>query len=61
MFKKMSFLTLFKHYREIKKCRNCGSKKVGKGEGTFTITENYMERTCKCGASLKSAIAKTEK
>ena len=34
---------------EYAECRNCGSDKLGDGEGTLNIDENTFTRTCKCG------------
>jgi hypothetical protein len=35
--------------RKYSKCQNCGSEKIGNGEGTLEITDNTFIRTCKCG------------
>lgn len=30
-------------------CKECGSDKVGNGEGTLEINDDVFKRTCKCG------------
>jgi len=55
LFNKMSPIKIMFFILRNSKCRNCGSKKVGNGEGTFILTENKFERTCKCGESIKTA------
>ena len=33
-------------------CAECGSDKLGNGEGTLDIADNVFNRTCKCGYSI---------
>lgn len=54
MFNNVSPLKMFFEIIKYKKCRNCGSKKIGDGEGTFLLTENGVIRTCKCGWKTES-------
>lgn len=39
-------LELMKKYST---CEQCGSDKLGDGEGTLEIDDNVFKRTCKCG------------
>jgi transcription elongation factor Elf1 len=41
----------------INDCPNCGSEYVGNGQGTLTVNNNIVERTCKCGFNFKYDIA----
>ncbi|WP_218838254.1 DUF3797 domain-containing protein [Bacillus sp. FJAT-45350] len=35
--------------RKYNTCPECGSDKVGNGEGALIIEDNVFERSCKCG------------
>jgi hypothetical protein len=42
----MLFLQIMKKYG---KCPDCGSEKLGNGEGTLEVDDDTFKRTCKCG------------
>lgn len=35
--------------RKYSKCKECGNKLIGDGEGTMEIDDDTFKRTCKCG------------
>jgi len=35
--------------RFINDCPNCGHDRVGNGEGTLSVDDSIINRTCKCG------------
>lgn len=35
--------------KEYGVCPNCGSSKIGKGQGTLLIKDKIFHRSCKCG------------
>lgn len=42
-------ITLLKKYGA---CPECGSDRLGKGEGTLVVKDKLFSRTCKCGWSI---------
>jgi Domain of unknown function (DUF3797) len=42
----MEFLRISAKYNN---CPDCGSDKLGNGEGTLSVEEDIYKRTCKCG------------
>lgn len=53
LFNKLSTFKIYMRLLRIRKCKGCGSVRIGDGEGKFEITEKYFVRQCKCGYSLK--------
>ena len=39
--------------RKFNKCEDCGSEKIGNGEGTLEVQDDTFKRTCKCGWSVE--------
>jgi transcription elongation factor Elf1 len=37
-------------------CPDCGSEKLGNGEGTLEIEDDTFKRTCKCGWSVEIKV-----
>ena len=46
--------------RKYEKCKNCGSEKIGNGEGALIITDDTFIRSCKCGWKIEIKEKETE-
>lgn len=48
----------------INDCPNCKNGVVGNGEGTISVGDNFIKRTCKCGFifeyDIRKGTSKTE-
>jgi transcription elongation factor Elf1 len=49
----MNALKAVELLRKYNTCPECGSEKVGNGEGSVTVDDDKFERTCKCGWMIK--------
>lgn len=49
----MNAVKSVKLIRKYANCPNCGSDKIGNGEGTLEIDDDTFKRTCKCGWSVE--------
>jgi transcription elongation factor Elf1 len=45
----MNAFTFLKISEKYNNCPECGSDKIGNGEGTLTVEDDTYTRTCKCG------------
>lgn len=61
LFNRFSPFKIFWFISRHSKCTECGSRLVGDGEGSFTITEKYFKRECKCGCSVVTGFSVSNK
>ena len=54
LIKKLSPFKMVLFALRYGKCHECGSRNIGEGQGSFSLTENDFKRKCACGASIQS-------